>query len=231
MSRIIRDHSSPNFGPRRPVAGSVAVKHLLLHYTGMKTAEEALTRLCGPDSGVSCHYLVFEDGTVYGLVDESARAWHAGVGFWQGVTDINSTSVGIEIVNPGHEFGYRAFPRAQMLALRDLARDILARHPIPPWRVLGHSDVAPMRKQDPGELFDWRWLAGEGIGLWPEPIAGADWDEARGREALARFGYDAAAPLDAILMAFCRHFRPWRLSAAGDGDIAARLRGLTALLP
>ncbi len=223
----IRHRPSPNFDDR----GGAPIDILLLHYTGMVSAAAAEDRLTDGEAKVSAHYLIDEAGDVVALVAEADRAWHAGRAFWASERDINARSIGIELANPGHEFGYRAFPRAQMLALRDLARDILARHPIPPWRVLGHSDVAPMRKQDPGELFDWRWLAGEGIGLWPEPIAGADWDEARGREALARFGYDAAAPLDAILMAFCRHFRPWRLSAAGDGDIAARLRGLTALLP
>ena len=158
------DRPSPNFGARR--AG--AIDMLVLHYTGMPTAEAALTRLCDPKSGVSCHWLIDEDGTIYRLVNEANRAWHAGIAFWADETDINSRSIGIELVNPGHEFGYREFPTAQMEALADLASGIITRHPIPKFRVLGHADVAPDRKRDPGELFDWAWLADRGIGLFPD---------------------------------------------------------------
>ena len=137
---------------------------LVLHYTGMRSAAEALARLTDPEAKVSAHYLIDEDGTVVRLVDEEMRAWHAGVSFWRGATDINARSIGIELVNPGHEFGYRPFPRAQMAALIDLALDIVARWPIPARNVVGHSDVAPRRKMDPGELFDWPRLAAPASG-------------------------------------------------------------------
>ncbi len=134
---------------------------IVIHYTGMKMAEDALQRLCNPAAEVSAHYMIDEDGSIYRLVAEDKRAWHAGVSEWDGITDINSVSIGIELVNPGHEFGYREFPPAQMEALAALCKDIVSRHEIK--TVLGHSDVAPSRKQDPGELFDWNWLAGQGI--------------------------------------------------------------------
>ena len=149
---------SPNFNDR---IGYDAPLMILLHYTGMKTAQEALDRLCDPAAEVSAHYTIDEDGTIYHMVDEDKRAWHAGVSEWKGETDINSASIGIELVNPGHEFGYREFPTAQMEALANLCKDIIARQPIE--TVLGHSDVAPERKQDPGELFDWKWLAKQGV--------------------------------------------------------------------
>ena len=141
---------------------------LVLHYTGMPSAAAALARLCDPGAKVSAHYLVDEDGTVQALVAEQNRAWHAGVSFWRGATGLNDRSIGIEIVNPGHEFGYRPFPPAQMQAVRELCRGILARWPIPARNVVAHSDIAPNRKQDPGELFDWRGLAAAGIGLWTD---------------------------------------------------------------
>ena len=146
---------SPNHDDR----GGAAIDMLVLHYTGMKTAEAALERLCDPAAKVSAHYTIDEDGTVYAHVPEARRAWHAGVSFWAGATDINSRSIGIELVNPGHEFGYRDFPDAQIAALITLCHGILLRHPIPSARVLGHSDVAPARKEDPGELFPWERLA------------------------------------------------------------------------
>ena len=150
-----RHRPSPNFGPRAP---DKPIDILLIHYTGMESAEAALDRLCDPAAQVSAHYLIEEDGTIWSLVDEQHRAWHAGIAYWAGETDINSRSIGIELVNPGHELGYRPFPMPQMEALAGLAREILARHTIPNHRVLGHSDVAPERKCDPGELFDWAWL-------------------------------------------------------------------------
>lgn len=159
----IIERPSPNYNER----ASGAIDMLVLHYTGMISCEHALVRLCGPAAKVSAHYLIDEMGLVYRLVAEERRAWHAGVSSWAGARDINSRSIGIELVNPGHELGYRNFPVLQMQALAELAQEILARHPIPPHRVLGHSDVAPGRKQDPGELFDWEWLAGQGIGMWP----------------------------------------------------------------
>lgn len=151
-------YTSPNFNER---IGYAAPNMIVLHYTGMKTAKDALERLCDPAAEVSAHYVIDEDGTLYQLVDEEKRAWHAGVSKWDGETDINSASIGIELVNPGHEFGYRAFPAAQMEALAKLCKDIMTRHDIQ--TVLGHSDIAPERKQDPGELFDWQWLADAGV--------------------------------------------------------------------
>jgi len=181
----------------------------------MESAKAALDRLCDPASQVSAHWLIEEDGTIWSLVDEQHRAWHAGQAYWAGETDINSRSIGIELVNPGHEFGYRPFPAAQMEALASLARDIIARHPIPPHRVLGHSDVAPDRKTDPGELFDWQWLARQGVGIWPQaPSSGVRSDPA---EALRRIGYrvEGDIPSLAVITAFQRRFRPSRV----DGDL------------
>jgi N-acetylmuramoyl-L-alanine amidase len=199
---------------------------LVLHYTGMPTAEQARNRLCDPEAKVSAHYLIDTDGHIDQLVDEAHRAWHAGVAWWRGNVDINARSIGIELVNPGHEHGYRPFPSRQMAALRHLATDIVARHSIPQRNVVGHSDVAPTRKTDPGELFDWRGLAEAGIGLWCEDvrdIRAADPGEAI-RE-LATFGYDIMDTIAAI-RAFQRHFRPSRVSGCMDTETAACLAGL-----
>src|SRR5262249_6920415 len=152
---------SPNFGKR---AEGKPIDMLILHYTGMASAERALKWLCDPQSKVSSHYLVFEDGLVAQLVEEGERAWHAGKSFWAGETDTNSRSVGIEIANPGHQYGYRPFPDEQIDAVIELCSDVLRRHPVPPERVLAHSDVAPLRKEDPGELFPWRLFYETGIG-------------------------------------------------------------------
>ena len=157
---------SPNFDAR---AG--AVDFLVLHYTGMQSCEAAVARLCDPVAKVSSHYVVDEDGTTYALVGEEKRAWHAGVSYWRGVRGLNDRSIGIEIVNPGHEFGYRAFAEAQMAAVLELSRGIIARHGIEARNVVGHSDIAPDRKQDPGELFEWKWLAGNGVGVWTDEVA------------------------------------------------------------
>ncbi len=161
--RIV-EHLSPNHDPRPEGA---AVDMLVLHYTGMKTAEEALARLCDPAAKVSAHYTVDRDGRIYRHVPEERRAWHAGVSYWAGEQDINGRSIGIELVNPGHEFGYEPFAERQIAALIDLSHEIFSRHRIPALRVLGHSDIAPARKEDPGELFPWAQLAEFGIGLWP----------------------------------------------------------------
>ena len=226
----IRDLASPNQEERPP--GTV-IDTLILHYTGMKTAAEALARLADPDSGVSAHYVIDEDGSIVRMVPEEKRAWHAGIASWQGETNINDRSIGIELVNPGHEFGYRAFPEAQMTALIQLSREILARHPIPPARVLGHSDVAPKRKSDPGELFDWARLAREGIGLWPESAAASETPSLAEIQAqLAAFGYDVpqSGALDtetlAAVAAFQRHFRPEHVDGVIDRETVARLRAV-----
>src|ERR1700733_422901 len=155
-------HPSPNFDARDP---SVPLQTIVLHYTGLKTGEEASARLCDPASKVSAHYVIEEDGRIFQLVDEKNRAWHAGKSFWRGITDLNSTSIGIELVNPGHQFGYRAFPAAQIAALKPLLRDIMWRHKMPPSALLAHADIAPVRKEDPGELFPWQDLAKEGLGV------------------------------------------------------------------
>jgi N-acetylmuramoyl-L-alanine amidase len=226
------DHPSPNHGPRPP---DVAVDMLILHYTGMRTAAEAIERLCAPEAQVSAHYLIDEDGAVLRMVPEERRAWHAGVAFWARRRDINSVSIGIELVNPGHEFGYRPFPEPQMAALETLCRDIFARHPIPARHVLGHSDVAPRRKADPGELFDWRRLARAGIGLWPDgeaapPAAGV----AEAQRLLAAIGYETpeGGALDeetrAAVVAFQRHFRPARCDGALDDETLARIAAVAA---
>src|SRR5665213_1969784 len=182
----MRERPSPNHAPRTGM-----VDMLVLHYTGMRNAAEALDRLCSPEAAVSAHYLIEEDGVVWRLVPELRRAWHAGVASWRGRTDVNGASIGIELVNPGHEHGYCDFPEAQMAALETLCRDILARHAIPARHVLGHSDVAPQRKQDPGERFDWARLARAGVGLWPIERAGTrdagDIDDVQ--RLLAAIGY------------------------------------------
>jgi len=213
-----KTYQSPNYDERRPDG---LIDMLVFHYTGMQTAEEALQRLCDEQAKVSAHYVVDEDGTCHALVDEEHRAWHAGVASWRGNTDINARSIGIEIVNPGHEFGYRPFPSAQLEAVRDLALGVLRRHPIPPRNVVGHSDVAPTRKQDPGELFDWPGLAVSGIGLWTEgdatPVDAADvcrW--------LERLGYDTTDE-EAALLAFQRHFLRHRLTGIADELTRRRL--------
>lgn len=219
----IRFLASPNFD-RRP--SDAPIDMLVLHYTGMESAAAALERLCDPAAKVSAHYLIDEDGQVTALVDEAKRAWHAGVSSWRGEADVNGRSIGIELVNPGHEFGYRDFPDAQMAALEKLATAILKRHPIPPRNVVGHADVAPARKTDPGERFDWRRLAANGIGLWPKHAAPADAD--RVRAMLGRYGYDTA-DVAAAITAFQRHFRPSRLDGVVDAETAGRLKALLEL--
>ena len=222
---------SPNYNAR-----NAPIDILLLHYTGMQSAQAALDRLCDPVAQVSAHYVVDEDGTTYKLVDEEYRAWHAGAAYWAGTRDVNAHAIGIEIVNPGHEFGYRAFPLAQMEAVRTLSKDIVGRHGIAPQRVLGHSDVAPLRKEDPGELFDWGFLAEGGVGLWPKPKPCA-WSDAEFMLRLGRYGYDLEGPKGtdgakarrAAVTAFARHFRPARLVSEPDPALKAVLNGLIDL--
>jgi len=227
LPTAMRERLSPNFN-ERPVVGRIDM--LVLHYTGMRTGEAALERLCDPVAKVSSHYLVEEDGTTWRLVPEEKRAWHAGVSFWAGERDINDFSIGIELVNPGHEFGYRLFSEAQMQALEALARDIVDRHAIQPHRVVGHSDVAPTRKTDPGELFDWARLARKGIGLWPgDAQRGAivETDIRAAQADLARYGYELAPTgvLDeatrSVIVAFQRHFRPRSLDGRLDPETQA----------
>ncbi len=227
---------SPNFNER-----TVPPDILVLHYTGMRTGPEALARLCDEESKVSSHYLVEEDGRVFRLVPEERRAWHAGVSFWKGESDINGRSIGIEIVNPGHEFGYRPFPQAQIAAVIELVADIRTRWSIEDSKIIGHSDVAPDRKQDPGELFPWKQLAQAGHGLWVEPdaapgLALSEGEEGAGVFALqagfTRLGYDCApsgkydARTTAVVRAFQRHWRQERVDGVADGMTRARLIAL-----
>jgi N-acetylmuramoyl-L-alanine amidase len=227
------ERPSPNYN-ERPAGKPIDM--LVIHYTGMRDAESALRRLSDPEAQVSSHYLIDEAGLAYRLVDEGRRAWHAGVSYWAGESDINGISIGIELANPGHDFGYEPFPEPQMAALIALGRGILARHPITPARVLGHSDVAPARKIDPGELFDWRRLAAAGIGQWPKPAAGPD-DLASVQGALARFGYEVTATGNSdeatrlALAAFQRHFRPARIDGVADEETMALLYGALSAAP
>ena len=224
MRRVERP--SPNHDSRNEEGrGGGAIDMLLLHYTGMPSAEAALSRLTDPAARVSAHYTIDEDGTIYVHVPEARRAWHAGVSHWAGLDNVNANSIGIELVNPGHEWGYRPFPEAQIAALIPLCHSILARLPIPSARVLGHSDVAPSRKEDPGELFPWARLAEAGIGLWPQKR-----EPGLGPEALTRFGYDPNAPQDKVITAFQRHFRPRKLDGVWDAECGELLGGLLAAM-
>lgn len=221
---------SPSWDER---PAGAAVDMLLLHYTGMASAAAALARLCDPAAKVSAHYLVDEDGTVMALVPEDRRAWHAGASAWAGRSRLNDVSIGIELVNPGHEWGYRPFPEPQLAALIELCHGILGRWPIPPGRVLGHADVAPQRKEDPGERLDWARLAAAGIGLWPGDPPPAPVDPLQARRLLARIGYALDQPgvtFIQVIVAFQRHFRPTRVDGALDAETMGRLEALAALL-
>lgn len=230
---------SPNIEPRREGRDPDL---LLLHYTGMESSDGALAWLTTPESGVSCHYLIDEEGRIAQMVREDKRAWHAGQSHWAGEDDINSCSVGIEIHNPGHEFDYPAFPECQMQAVEALCLDILSRHAIPPERVLAHSDVAPARKADPGEKFDWARLAAAGIGAWvePEPVGedegldvGASGAEVESlQQALADYGYAVPVTGDyddatrIVVTAFQRHFRPEKVDGRADNSTRLTLERL-----
>ena len=237
---------SPNHDAR---PAGAAIDMLVLHYTGMMTADEALARLCDPSAKVSAHYTIDTKGCVYVHVPEERRAWHAGASHWAGRNGVNDCSIGIELVNPGHEFGYVPFTDDQIASLIDLARGILARHPIPPGRVLGHSDVAPGRKTDPGELFPWAKLAENGIGTWPkgknspppcgevdpalpERVGGKNTDFAK---KLSRFGYGVPpkvdVPLEAVVAAFQRHFRAAKIDGIADDECRAILASLAGSDP
>lgn len=232
---------SPNRNER---IGAAAPEVLLLHYTGMKDMQTALDRLLSRDSRVSCHYFVGEDGAVLQLVPEAERAWHAGASYWERGNDLNARSIGIEIVNPGHEFGYRDFPEAQIAAVIKLARDIVGRWGIRPDRVLGHSDVAPSRKDDPGERFPWQRLAEAGVGLWvaPAPIVpglvlgpGDVGEEVTAlQRTFAAYGYGIAptgvydALTAQVVIAFQRHFRTERIDGRADLSTISTLNALLA---
>ena len=210
-------HPSPNCGERR---GGVLPDIIVIHYTAMASCAEARARLCDPASEVSAHWLVDLDGTAEALVPESLRAWHAGAGEWAGVTDVNSRSVGIELANPGNA----PYPRPQMVALEGLLAGIMARWSIPAHRVIGHSDMAPARKRDPGARFDWRGLARAGLSVWPDMVQA---DPAGFAEAAHGFGYPDVGP-DVVLAAFRLRFRAWAqgpldgLDAGMAADLARR---------
>lgn len=212
---------SPNFGPRR---GGLAPRLVVLHFTGMASPEAARARLCDPAAAVSAHWLVMPDGTALAMVDEAMRAWHAGAGSWGGLEDVNSRSIGIELANSGAE----PFAAPQMAALEALLAGILARWRIPPQGVIGHADMAPARKADPGRRFDWRRLALSGLAVWPsEGAAPAD---PAGFSAHARaFGYPEAAP-ELLLAAFRARFRPWAHGPLDAGD-AGRMADLARRFP
>jgi len=236
--------ASPNFEPRQ---NGLKPRILLMHYTDMESAAKACDWLCNPVSKVSCHYLVDETGEITQMVDEEMRAWHAGVSSWQGESDINSCSIGIEIQNPGHSYGYRAFPSRQMDAVIALSRDIIDRHGIRPERVLAHSDVAPGRKIDPGALFDWGLLHDAGVGHWvnPSPIgpddglaAGATGAEVEKLQSmLSEYGYDLKITGEydvrtaTVVSAFQLHFRPARVDGIADRSTVETLERLIAALP
>lgn len=233
--RII-DHPSPNFGPRR---GRSAPDMVVLHYTGMGAAEAAIDRLSDKSSEVSAHYVVDIDGRVVRMVAEQMRAWHAGAASWGGLADVNSCSIGIEIVNPGHEFGYPPFPEPQMSALEVLLSDIIARHSIAPERVVGHACVAPGRKCDPGEKFDWRRLALQGLSIWLDPAptelrtAGA----ARFQSAARHLGYGVPESGEwceqtlAVWRAFQMRFIPADTGGAPNSAGIAHLERLASRWP
>jgi N-acetylmuramoyl-L-alanine amidase len=234
-------HPSPNFDSRNAVSPTL----LIMHYTGMENGPAAIARLSEPAAKVSSHYVVEEDGRVYFLVDEANRAWHAGVSSWRGLTNLNAHSIGIEIVNPGHEYGYRPFPQAQMQSVLELAKAITSRHAIAPRNIIGHSDIAPMRKIDPGELFDWEWLASNAIGQQVphvdiDPYAAQLWTGDSGasvrqlQQQLKHYGYgiDITGIYDTqteiVVSAFQRHFRRSLVTGIADAQTQAVLSLLIA---
>lgn len=229
-------YSSPNFDERDP---AVPLQFVVLHYTGMKNGTEALERLCDVKSKVSAHYVIEEDGRVFKLVDDGKRAWHAGKSTWHGITDMNSASIGIELVNPGHQFGYRPFPASQITALKELLGGLVKQHGLSPTKSLvAHADIAPNRKEDPGELFPWQELATAGFGLWPQPQE-SDYghaDDSEVQNMLGAIGYDCprSGAYDRetrpALIAFQRHYEPNNLTGTPERETIARLRALVRML-
>jgi N-acetylmuramoyl-L-alanine amidase len=241
VSLHIRDLPSPNQDDR---PADVPIDMLILHYTGMRSAREAIDRLRDPAARVSSHYVVEQDTGVLRLVPEERRAWHAGASYWRGHSELNGRSIGIEIVNPGHEWGYSDFPVLQLAVVCDLCLAILSRHAIPARNIVAHSDVAPDRREDPGEKFDWQGLAQNGVGMWPLDVpdlgtTGAVRDAASLRDvraALAEIGYrlgpegNLDPALAAVLRAFQRHWRPEAITGQADAGTLARLLGVRRLI-
>ena len=241
-SVVERVEASPNFDER---TGLARPDMIVLHYTGMQFSHEALHRLCDPKARVSSHYMVMENGSIIQLVPEAKRAWHAGVSAWGGDTDINSRSIGIEIANPGHDFGYPDFPSRQIAAVITLCRAIMTRNIIRPENVVAHSDVAPSRKQDPGEKFPWKRLSLSGVGLWVEPAPITDRGETLNptdasdrvtelQKSLMAYGYGIGATghydvtTTEVVTAFQRHFRPAKVDGIADASTQTTLRNLLA---
>lgn len=220
-----RTYRSPNWNARR---GTHTPDMIVLHYTGMQTGEEAIARLCDRAAEVSAHYVIGERGELWQLVDDENRAWHAGVSCWQGERDINSRSIGIEIVNPGHEWGYRPFPKLQIDTVTALLKILIRTHGILPERIIGHSDIAPSRKEDPGELFPWQALAQEGIGVWPDDKAACS---SKGLKDLYAIGYDPECAEDAVWRAFHRHFYPEQTAYRPTAESLRRAARLASLTP
>lgn len=218
---------SPNFNERKSLGGgAVRPSMIILHYTGMKTAEAALERLCDPASEVSAHYVIEENGRVHHLVDDNNRAWHAGKSYWEGLSDINSISIGIEIVNKGHDFGYAQFPDKQIRALESLLEDLIQKYDIAADKILGHSDIAPGRKIDPGEKFPWERLARKDMGLWSMALemdfqAAEDLilNELAVLELLGAYGYNTEIEFSVLIQEFHRHFYPEKLESLGGADV------------
>lgn len=241
MSLSIRDLPSPNHDDRPE---GMPIDTLILHYTGMQSAQAAVDRLRDPVAHVSSHYVVDEDGAVLRLVPEARRAFHAGISYWRGNEALNGRSIGIEIVNPGHEWGYRDFPVLQLSAVCDLCLGILSRHPIPQRNIIAHSDIAPDRKDDPGEKFDWEGLARNGVGLWPFDVP--DLGSAPGlcdaaalrdlRGDLIGIGYRVPpdgpmdAALETVLRAFQRHWRQEAVTGHADAGTVARVQAVARLV-
>jgi N-acetylmuramoyl-L-alanine amidase len=242
MSLTVIQAPSPNLNERLHT-----LDMLVLHYTGMRDGPSALARLCDPASQVSAHYMVEEDGRIFQIVPEDKRAWQAGRSWWQGDEDLNSRSIGIEIVNGGHDFGLPPFPDRQIDAVIELCRGILSRWPIPQNRIVAHSDIAPDRKEDPGERFPWKRLAEAGIGLWPDKPDVEPWmmhgaapgdggvTVERLQRALAQIGYriEISGTYDeqteAVVRAFQRRWRPTRVSGQGDSETIALAAAVAAL--
>jgi len=232
--KIIKN-PSPTYSER-----TLRIDSIIIHYTDMSSAEEALAWLSNPISQVSAHYLIDQTGQIFQLVDEDKRAWHAGESYWQGCIDLNSCSIGIELDNPGLEYGYKPFPLAQTHALMELCKEICKRWDIPPSRILGHSDIAPRRKQDPGHLFPWDELAQEGLGLWPSgsrkfmlpgllsPRPSSilnSFNQEKLMAMLSQVGYETISPSDTVL-AFQRHFQPHKVDGIADDETLSLLRNL-----
>ena len=234
MTLAVQRCPSPNFNERN---SAVLLDYIVVHYTGMESGAW-VKAVCDQSTELSAHFLVKDDGQIVQLIDESKRAWHAGKSYWRGIADMNSASIGIELTNPGHPYGYQPFPSTQIKALKELLRDIIRRHKLDAAQaLLAHSDIAPTRKEDPGELFPWQELAQEGLGLWPKPRA-EDYGAFNDRdvaELLRAIGYEcpleqaADSLLRAALRAFQRRYRPQNLTGIADAETVARLRALNAL--